>query len=282
MPNLDRNPQNGVQGTSYIYDFGTTANTRTAVSQKIRILAPSYNGTTALNQMGVLSSMSLNQSKTVDEVRGIGFGDKIAELVPSVTGATTGSLERALLYLCNLWQATGYAAGIDGPVRYLGHHKWPFDLEQQLVFSTLADADLNAANVGYRNGQGGSPGSYDGGVKAVTFSQVTPDTNGRPGEQRGHTAIITILEACWFTSWGVSYAKDSGIILETGDITISDIHDFASVYGEFLATGNDPTLGQLGSIRFAESGFSIASSGRGTGGTGTSSAFSQLAVNVPV
>ena len=42
------------------------------------------------------------------------------------------------------------------------------------------------------------------------------------------------------------------MIMETGGVMISDVHDFASVYGEFLATGNDPTIGQLGSVRFSE------------------------------
>ena len=37
-----------------------------------------------------------------------------------------------------------------------------------------------------------------------------------------------------------------------GSMTITDIHDFSSLYGEFLATGNDPTIGQLGSVRFGE------------------------------
>lgn len=281
MPNMDKNPQNGVQGTSYLYDFGTSANTRTAVSQKVRLLTPAYGDTTALNQMGVISSFNPSQSKTVEPVRGIGFGDKIAELVPSVTEPTTGSFERALLYLCNMWQATGYASGIDGPVRSLAHHRWPFDIEQQLVFSTLSDVDLAAANIGYKNGQGGAPGAFDGGVKAIAFPQVTPDNAGKPGDQRGHTAVITIYEACWFTSWGVQFSKDSGMIMETGDVSVSDVHDFASVYGEFLATGNDPTIGQLGSIRFAESGFQISQAGRGAGGGGTQSLFSSVAVNVP-
>ena len=40
------------------------------------------------------------------------------------------------------------------------------------------------------------------------------------------------------------------MVMESGTMIITDVHDFASVYGEFLATGNDPTLGQLGSIRF--------------------------------
>jgi hypothetical protein len=251
MPNLDRNPQGGVQGNSYLYDFGTSPNTRTAVSQKVRILTPSYGETTALNQMGVVSSFNPSQSRSVEPVRGIGFGDQIAELVPSVTEPTTGSFERALLYLCNLWQATGYAAGVDGPVRSLRHHKWPFDIEQQLVFSVLADADLGTANVGGVSPQGNVE-AFQAGAKAVQFPQVTNDNNNRPGDERGQTALITMYEACWFTSWSATFAKDSGMIMETGDVTVSDVHDFSSTYGEFLATGNDPTLGQLGSLRFGE------------------------------
>jgi hypothetical protein len=249
MPNLDKNPQSGVaQGSSYLYDYGTSAQTRTAVSQKVRLLTPAYGDSVTMRQMGVVSSFNPSESKSVEPVRGVGFGDQIAELVPSVTEPMTGSFERALLYLCNLWQATGYAAGVDGPVRSLRHHKWPFDMEQQLVFSTVADLDLNAANVGYS----GTAGQFDGGAKAVEFPQVTQDNAGKPGATRGHTAVITMYEAAWFTSWNTTFAKDSGMIMESGDITISDVHDFASVYGEFLATGNDPTLDQLGSIRFQE------------------------------
>lgn len=284
MANLDNHPQAGVGGTSYLYDFGTTPNTRTAVSQKVRILTPHYGDVQALHQMGVISTFNPTMSRTVEPVRGVGFGDQVAELVPSVTEPPTASFERALLYLCNLWQASGYAAGVDGPVRSLAHHRWPFDIEQQLVFSTLADVDLGVANIG----KAGTSGAFDGGVKQITFPQVTPDSakgsypGGKPGGDRGHSAIITIYEACWFTSWSASFAKDAGMIMETGDVTISDVHDFASVYGEFLATGNDPTIGQLGSIRFAENGFAIAQAGRGSGGGGTQSLFAQTGATIGV
>ena len=271
MANKDKSPSNGVQGQSYLYDYGTSPNTRTAVSQKVRILTPSYGNDQGLHQMGVLSSFSPSQSRSVEPVRGIGFGDQVAELVPSVTEPTTGSFERALLYLCNLWQATGYAAGIDGPVRSLAHHRWPFDIEQQLVFSSLVDNDLGVGNLGHQ----GASGNFDGGVKRVTYNDTTRSSSGTNGDQydgtaknsnpnataapgdgsingRGHSAIITMYEACWFTSWGASFAKDAGMIMETGDVTVSDVHDFASYYGEFLATGNDPTIGQLGSVRFGQ------------------------------
>lgn len=273
MPNQDRNSQNGIQGTSYIYDMGTSPNTRTAVSQKVRILAPSYGDQVSLTQMGVLGNFSISESKTLEAMRGIGFGDRIAEIVPGVTEPTTLSLERALLYLCNIWQATGYAAGVDGPVRSLRHHRWPFDIEEQVVFSTLVDADIGGANVGYRGGSGGTAGSFDGGVRAIQFPEVTPDNAGRPGALRGHSALITIYEACYFSSFGRSYSKDQAAIMETGDAQCTDVHDFASAYGEFLATGNDPTVGQLGSLRYAEGGFRAARVGNTIGGGGTANPF---------
>jgi len=261
MPqNLDNNNANpGVGGTSYMYDYGTSPNTRTAVSQKVRILTPHVGNTTTMAQMGVLSQFNPSQSRTVEPVRGIGFGDKVSELVPSVTEPTTGNFERALLYLCNLWQATGYASGVDGPVRSLAHHKWPFDVEQQVVFSSLADEDLGVANIG----TGNDAGTFDGGVSQVNYGKVTPNESVTvPGNgDQGHSAIITVYEACWFNSWSTTFAKDSGLIMESGDVTVTDVHDFASIYGEFMATGNDPTVGQLGSIRYAESGFDVAGVG---------------------
>jgi len=245
MSNSDINPQNGLQGTSYLYNMGTSANTRVAVSQKVRVLAPAYGNNSALFQIGVLSTFNPNESKNLEPVRGIGMGDIIAELVPSVTDPMTASVERALMYLANLWQASGYAAGVDGPVRSLRHHRWPFDVEVQMVFSTLVDNDLNAANVGFN----GSSGAYNGGVKAIQFPQVTPVPENGP-TSGGHTAIISLYETCWWNSWQVSIAAEQGIIMESGDMTITDVHDFSSIYGEFLATGNDPTIGQLGSVRF--------------------------------
>lgn len=287
--NPDKNPTSGVQGTSYLYDYGTSPNTRTAVSQKVRILTPVYGENTSLHQMGVLSSFNPSQSRTVEPVRGIGFGDQVAELVPSVTEPTTGDFERALLYLCNLWQATGYASGVDGPVRSLAHHRWPFDIEQQLVFSTLADMDLGVENQGYS----GDSGTFDGGVKAQGYAQVTQDgtnayakgadASGSPHSSnpdnsnaftkpngRGHSAIITMYEACWFTAWSASFAKDAGMIMETGSVIVSDVHDFSSYYGEFLATGNDPSLGQLGSVRY---GTTYNRGGDMSGGGGTGDGF---------
>jgi len=230
MPNKDINPQRGLQGTSPLYDMGTTPNTRTAVSQKVRILAPAYGTSSALFQMGVLYNFAPTESRAIDPVRGIGLH-------------MTASVERAMLYLATLWQATGYAAGVDGPVRSLRQHRWPFDIEQQIVFSTLADNDLESAGSGFS----GTSGAFNGGVKAVDFPTVTEISGVSSG---GHTALISLYEACWWQGWNATFNRDTAIITENGDLAITDIHDFSSIYGEFLATGNDPTLGQLGSVRY--------------------------------
>lgn len=282
MANLDNRPQNGLGGTSYMYQMGTSPNTRTAISSKVRVLTPHYGSNQTTHQMGVMAEFSRDESGGVEEVRGIGFGNQIAELVPTPIAAATGNFTRALLYLCNLWQATGYASGVDGPVRSLRHHRWPFDVEEQLVFSSLVDADLGKPNVGV-NGQAGR---FDGGVKSITYPEVTNDNGpigsgssiSSPGGARGHSAVITMCEACWFTSANRSYSKDAGMISEGGAFSITDMHDFASLYGEFLASGNDPTIGQLGSIRFTETlnllaggatSFSFAQAGGGVTGGGT-------------
>ena len=243
MANQDLNPQRGLQGTSPLYDMGTSPQTRTAVSQKVRILAPAYGTSSALFQMGVLANFAPTENRNIEEVRSIGHGDMIAELVPGITNMMTANVERTLLYLSNIWQATGYAAGVDGPVRSLKHHRWPFDIEEQLVFSTLADNDLDAAGGGYS----GASGTYNGGVKGIEFPTVTEIAGVSGG---GHTALITLYETCWWAGWNRTYNRDTAIIAESGDINITDTHDFSSIYGEFLATGNDPTIGQLGSVRY--------------------------------
>ena len=238
--NSDLSPNGDVQGTSYMYKQGTTPNTRTVVSQKIRILAPAYGGDAGtLYQIGVMSNFSPTQDRTIDPVTGIGMGDIIQELVPGLTGAMTASVERTMLYLANLWQASGYAAGVSGPVRSLRHHRWPFDVLQQMVFSVIADREL-ADGAGQQSGFG----SYG----SLPYAPSSLDRNGNGAGS--HNILITMHEACWWSSWSTAYQKDTAIVNESGNMTITDCHDFSSLYSETLASGLDPTLGQTGSIRF--------------------------------
>jgi len=257
MANTDQNAQNGLQGSSYVYRLGTSPNTRAVVSQKVRILAPSYGSNDALYQIGVIATFNPTESRTIDPIRGIGFGDIIAELVPSNTEPMTASVERTLLYLSNIWQATGYASGVSGPVRSLRHHRWPFDVEQQIVFSRIADADLAG---GFDGPMGATPGSgFTSGVGSVTYP--ASQSGGGSDGQGAHTVLITMYETCWWNDWNASFTRDQAMISENGTMTITDVHDLQSVYGEFLATGNDPSIGQLGSLRFGPNG-----NARGFGG----------------
>ena len=141
--------------------------------------------------------------------------------------------ERTLLYLSNLWQSTGYAGGVSGPVRSLRHHRWPFDVLQQIVFSTIADVEIGNANTTKPLAYGASWGP-NGNVDGT------------------HRILVTMYEACWWESWSASVGKDQALISESGDFSATDVHDFSSVYGEFMQTGNDPSIGQYGSIQYGQ------------------------------
>ena len=235
--NTDLNPQGGVQGTSSLYKFNSSPNTRSVLSQKVRILTPAYGGEQGLlYQIGVVSSFDAGSStRSVTEIRGVGFGDQIAELVPGVTDVHTISIERALLYLSNGHQAFGYAGGVDGAVRTLQQHRWPFDVEQQMVFSTVADKEAPQTN------------SVEGLVD-INFENQDATGSGEYDEQI-HKALITYFEGCWITDMGFgTVSTDGGIISQNISASVTDVHDLYSTYGEFMATGNDPTIEQGASI----------------------------------
>lgn len=213
---------------SYIYRKGTTPNTRTAISQKAKIFAVAFSQQ-AFSHVGVLASFSDSEGRAVEPVRGIGYGDQIAELVPGVTDARSISVSRTLLYLSNVWQVFGYRAGVDGLVRSLKHHQWPFDIKQELVFSRIATEE----NV----------------PKLVV--QSTDNVN---------EALLTFYEACWMTSWSSELSSDAALIQESVDIMATDIIDGTSTYGELAAdaqsTGNNPFV-TVGSFRYSNSGTGV-------------------------
>jgi len=271
MANKDLNPSNGVQGTSPLYKYNSSPNTRAVVSQKVRILTPAYGGDGGLlYQIGVVSSFDpASSTRGAEPIRGIGFGDQIAELVPGVTDPVSISMERTLLYLSNGHQAFGYAGGIDGPVRTLQHHRWPFDIEQQLVFSSLADTEApTASNVnGLRDidfsGQDATGSSrYNPDLNTQEEGATDPNNgtlglgaNATAGTGQTHRAIITYFEGCWITDMAFgAVAADSSIISQSMSVAVTDVHDLFSTYGEFMSTGNDPTIGQGTSILYTDTG----------------------------
>tara|TARA_Y100001970_G_C14225233_1_gene855242 strand:- start:1221 stop:2126 length:906 start_codon:yes stop_codon:yes gene_type:complete len=267
--NKDLNPQGGIQGSSALYKFNSSPNTRAVVSQKCRILTPAYGGGDLLFQIGVVSSFSIGASaRSAEAYRGVGFGDQIAELVPGVTGEHTLSFSRALLYLSNGHQAFGYAGGIDGPVRTLQQHRWPFDVEQQLVFSSIADneaagrtdvkglvdIDFSSQNAtgGFVPAAGAAAGAAPPPAEGAAEAGGDEPAATGPGANK-HRALITYCEGCWVTSMDFGeMSADGGIIQQSIEATATDVHDLYSTYGEFMATGNNPDAGQNSSLLYTE------------------------------
>jgi hypothetical protein len=201
----------GRDSDSYIFRKGVTPNTLSVISSKNRVFA--YDSLGQKKQIGVMATFDPSESRTVEPVRGIGFGDHIAELVPGVTDPMTISVTRTALYMMNIMQVFGYKAGIDGITRSLKHHRWPFDVQQEIVFSQIA-----------KNAIGGSISDAGG----AAGSNITGPTNYQdkgPGlsDSIGEIGLLTLYEACWLSDYSVSYASDSAIVQESVTINVSDI-----------------------------------------------------------
>jgi hypothetical protein len=207
---------------TYIYTVGASPNTRVALSQKNRVLSTPYSSTTVQRkQIGVLSTFDYTESRAVDPVRGVGMGDKISELVPGVTEPMGMTLNRTMLYTAGIVQELGYKGGVDGIVRSLRAHKWPFDIQSELVFSELV------ANV--------DKSQYTGGLGVATASDGVS------------IAVITYFVACWLESYSVSFPSDSAIVVEDAGAKATDVTDgihgygaTSSDYGDLLDSGNNP------------------------------------------
>ena len=223
---------------NYIYRRGTTPNTRVAISQKNKVYSvPS--GQDDFQQIGVLSSFGWSEDRDVSEVRGVGYGDQVAELVPGVTSPMELSISRQLLYLSNVCQVFGYNAGVDGLVRSLKHHRWPFDVKHEMVFSRIATQDnVNKTDLA------------ESGSAIVQASDTV------------NQALVTFFEACWMTDWGQEYSSDEAMITEDISATCTDVIDGTSAYGELAgdstSTGNNPFNGN-GSFRFNGTGTGVSS-----------------------
>jgi len=224
--------------SNYIYRAGTAPNTRAAISQKNKVFGYMV-GTNEFRQIGVVSEFGHDESRTIDAVRGVGYGDYVAELVPNVTEPMTLTLNRTLMYAVNLFQTLGYKGGVAGLVRSLKHHRWPFDIKQELVFSEIVSAQDVA---------GVPPTALrDASVQLLGQDSTTPALI---------RALFTFYEGCWLNSYSASYTSDAAIVAENSSVTVTDVTDGLSLYGEFIDSGLSPvqsngTPGAGYSLRFA-------------------------------
>ena len=203
---------------SYIFRKGVSPNTLSVISSKNRVFA--YNAQGEQKQLGVIATFDPSEARTIEPVRGIGFGDHIAELVPGVTDPMSISVTRTALYLANVFQILGYKAGVDGIVRSLRHHRWPFDIYQEMVFSTLAHGVLN--------------GSQTGPVQEGLLQALPQEEKEGTGNENA-VGLLTIYEACWISDYSISFASDTALVQESVTINVSDIvadTDLSQYYGD--------------------------------------------------
>jgi len=201
----------------YIYQQGTSAQTESVISSRFKIFTDVVD-VGAFVKLGVTSSFTIQESKNVETVRGLGYGDQVAELVPGVTEPMTLAITRTCLYLANLMQVLGYKAGVSGAVRSLRHHKWPFDIKTEIVFSQLASEDPNRGQA----------------IVADIPNEGGLNNTGNPSLY----AVATVYEGCWMNSYNTGYQIETAAVTEDCNVLVTDIFDISgSVYGEFIDSG---------------------------------------------
>ncbi len=214
--------------TSSLYRQGTSAQTQSVVSSRFKIYSPVV-GLGKFIKLGVTSSFSQSEGKNIETVRGLGYGDQVAELVPGVTEPLKLEVNRTMLYLANMQQMFGYKAGVSGAVRSLKHHKWPFDIKTEILFSEIA--------------------SMDPGVDNATVASIPGEGGLNNLGNPGLLCVATIFEGCWMNDLSVEYGIETAAVAERCSITVTDVFDISgSVYGEFVDSGNsslDPTGSSL-------------------------------------
>ena len=210
---------------TYVVRHGVSPNTVSEISSKTKIWAkPAQSGDKT--QVGVIASFDPTESRSIEPIRGIGYGDQVAELVPGVTEPMTISIVRTAQYLSNMFQVFGYKGGVSGLVRSLKHHRWPFDIEKETVFSEVVSDAYTAAN--------GDP------------TLATPnDTNFDGTELK---ATVTVFEACWFQDWSTSYSSDTALVQENSSMMVSDVYDG---FTQVLSSDTVDTGNTLSSVRFS-------------------------------
>lgn len=204
--------------TPYVYRYGTAPNTALVNTLKVKLFSFDDNvgASPAMVQIGVLQEWTPSDSRANTAVRSIGYGDQIAEINPGVT-ELTGSASVMALYSRNIMQVFGYVAGVSGLVRSLKHHRWPFDIREEIILPLFVKKEAG------RDLFSGSDGD----------ASVNPEAS-------SSGAIITYYEGCWMNDYNRSYTIGDVSVTESSSVIVTDVYDpFAlNSYGEGLQAGN--------------------------------------------
>jgi hypothetical protein len=173
---------------AYIYREGVSPNTRLLNPQRVRVFSIDAEDS-SFQPIGLIQTWNPSDTRAIEPVRGIGFGDQIAELAVGVTDLTATATVM-MMYLRDIQQLFGYKAGSSGLIRSLKHHQWPFDVYETILIPK------------YIEGQAKTGASSDGDVKVVK----------------------TWYEGCWMSDFSKTF--DIGATSVTQDMTcqISDVY----------------------------------------------------------
>lgn len=188
--------------------YGVSPETLSVISARNRIYAvPAWaEGVSTQIQIGVVASFNPTEGRTIEPVRGIGYGDRVLELVPGMTDPMTMTVTRTAQYLSMIMQVFGYKGGIDGVCRSLRHHKYPFDMRQELIIGAIASFNQGTVSTT--------------GIATPTFGDKSLDPTGAEMDLQ---AIITIYEACWMSDWSTTFASDTALVQEDVTINVTNI-----------------------------------------------------------
>jgi len=209
-----------VGSSPYVYRYGTAPNTALVNTLKVKLF--SFNDTGAgqpqMTQIGVLQEWTPSDTRTNTAVRSIGYGDQVAEINPGST-ELAGSASVMALYTRNIMQVFGYLAGVSGLVRSLKHHRWPFDVREEIVTPLFIAQD------------GLGPGAPNPGSAGDAA---------RVPEAPSSKAVVTYYEGCWMNDYNRSYTIGDVSVTESSSMMITDVYDPFAVqyYGESMDTGN--------------------------------------------
>lgn len=208
--------------TPYIWRYGTAPNTALVNTLKVKVFSFDDTPDTdspVMTQIGVLQEWTPSDSRTNTAVRSIGYGDQVAEIAPGSTELTASATVFAL-YHRNIMQVFGYIAGIQGLVRSLKHHRWPFDVREEIVLPLLI-ANKFANSLG---------ANHEGTVGDAS----------RVPEAKDSKSIVTYYEGCWMNDYNRSYTIGDVSVSESSSMTVTDVYDpfQLALYGEGLQGGN--------------------------------------------
>jgi len=173
---------------AYIYREGVSPNTRLLNPQRVRVFSIDAEDT-AYQPIGLIQTWNPSHTRAIEPVRGLGFGDQIAELAVGVT-ELTATATIMMMYLRDIMQVFGYKAGSSGLIRSLKHHQWPFD-----VYETILVPD-------YIKGQAKQGAADEGGVKIVK----------------------TWYEGCWMSDFSKTFDIGATSVTQDMSCQISDVY----------------------------------------------------------